>query len=86
MQERQQHKDALTYWIEHHSTYYCLVDTALDFVTATAMQAYDECVFSLCGILTWGLRNRMSKSLPGDACKAEAVTFKLKLELKRDRN
>lgn len=63
MQEKQQPQDALAYWLEHRPTYYCLVDIALDFVSAPASQAYVERVFSVCGMLTQGRRNRMSKSL-----------------------
>ena len=63
MQERTQPQDALSYWLEHRTTYNCLVDTALDFISAPASQAYVERVFSICGMLTQGRRNRMSKSL-----------------------
>jgi len=43
--------------------YDCLADTALDLVDAPASQAYVERVFSVCGMLTSGRRNRMSQSL-----------------------
>ena len=43
--------------------YDCLADTALDLVAAPASQAYVERVFSVCGMLTSGRRNRMSQSL-----------------------
>lgn len=63
MQDRAQPQDALTYWLEHRATYHCLVDTALDFISAPASQAYVDRVFSVCGLLTQGRRNRMTKSL-----------------------
>jgi len=41
---------------------------AEDILAAPASQAYVECVFSVCGLLTAGRRNRMSKSLQMRAC------------------
>jgi len=41
----------------------CLADTALDLLAALASQAFIECVFSVCGLLTQGRCNRMTKSL-----------------------
>jgi len=65
MQEPGQHADALQYWHERRATYDCLADTALDLLAAPASQAYIERVFSVCGLLTQGRRNRnrMTKSL-----------------------
>ena len=63
IKELQQHPDAVAFWQEHRATYSCLADTGLDFVAAPASQAYVERVFSVCGMLTQGRRNRMSKSL-----------------------
>ena len=33
-----------------------------DLVSAPASQAFVECIFSVCGLLTEGRRNRMTKS------------------------
>ena len=63
MQEPRQHPDALHYWHEHRATYDRLADTALDLLAALASHAYIERVFSVCGLLTQGRRNRMTKSL-----------------------
>jgi len=58
-----QHPGALHYWHERRATYDCLADTALDLLAAPASQAYVERVFSVCGLLTQGCRNRLTKSL-----------------------
>lgn len=63
MQENVQHPNALNYWTGHYSTYNRLADTALDLLAAPASQAYVERVFSVCGMLTQGRRNRMTQSL-----------------------
>jgi len=39
-----------------------------DLLAAPASQAYVETIFSMCGLLTSGRRNRMSKSLEMRAC------------------
>ena len=57
-----QHPDAIHYWHERRATYDCLADTALDLLAVPASQAYMECVFSVCGLLTEGHHNRMTKS------------------------
>ena len=51
---------------------HCLVlaPLAQDLVAAPASQAYVERVFSVCGWLTAGHRNRLSKK-SGDACVSE---------------
>jgi len=43
--------------------YAYLANTALDLLAAPASQACVECVFSVCGLLTQGRRNKMTKSL-----------------------
>ena len=63
MQENVQYPNALNYWTGHYSTYNRLADTALDLLAAPASQAYVERVFSVCGMLTQGRRNRMTQSL-----------------------
>ena len=45
-----------------------LAPVALDILTVPASQAYVERIFSVCGILTTGRRNRMEKSLVTRAC------------------
>ena len=56
-------ENAYDYWIERRNSYNRLVSLALDLPAALASQAYVERVFSLCGYLTGGRRNRMEKSL-----------------------
>ena len=63
MQETVQHPDALAYWNTHRATYHHLADTALDLVAAPASQAFVERIFSVCGMLSQGRRNKMLKSL-----------------------
>jgi len=63
MHEPGQHPHALHYWHECRATYECLADTVLDLLAAPASQAYIECVFSVCGLLTQGHHKRMTKSL-----------------------
>lgn len=45
------------------AVYSLLAPLAEDIVTAPASQAYVERIFSVCGLLTAGRRNRMKKSL-----------------------
>ena len=54
---------ALEFWSSRKTTYSSIVSLAEDLLAAPASQAYVERVFSLCGLLTAGRRNRMSKSL-----------------------
>ena len=64
--EVQQHpgeEDALTFWRHRHASYSQLAPLAEDLITAPASQAYAERIFSLCGWLTAGRRNRLTKSL-----------------------
>lgn len=57
--------DALSYWAARRTSCETLADRdlALDLLAAPASQAYIERVFSVCGMLTHGRRNRMSTSL-----------------------
>lgn len=51
------------FWSTRKTTYSTIVPLAEDLLAAPASQAFVERVFSLCGLLTCGRRNRMSKSL-----------------------
>ena len=55
--------DALTFWQERRGSYPQLAPLAEDLVSAPASQAFVERIFSVCGMLTTGRRNRMEKSL-----------------------
>ena len=55
--------NALVFWQDQKSCYSKLFMLGQDMVTAPASQAYVERIFSVCGILTTGRRNRMKKSL-----------------------
>ena len=55
--------NALDFWQDKKSCYSKLSMLGQDLVTAPASQAYVERIFSVCGILTAGRRNRMRKSL-----------------------
>jgi len=64
VQEQQvQHADAMSYWTARRASCELLADLALDLLAAPASQAYIERVFSVCGMLSQGRRNRMSTSL-----------------------
>ena len=57
-------EDAITFWSRRQAAYSLLVPLAQDLVAAApASQAYVERVFSVCGWLTAGRRNRLSKNL-----------------------
>jgi len=43
-------------------------DLALDLLAAPASQAFVERIFSVCGMLTQGRRNRMTRSLEMRVC------------------
>lgn len=60
--------DALSFWKERRSVYKDLALIAEDLLSAPASQAYVERIFSLCGLLTTGRRNRMLKSLEMRVC------------------
>jgi len=53
----------IDFWIQRRPVYPLLATLAEDLVSAPASQAYVEGIFSVCGLLTAGRRNRMLKSL-----------------------
>jgi len=55
--------DALKFWSGRRESYPRLVRLAQDLVCEPASQAFVKRIFSTCGILTAGRRNRMQKSL-----------------------
>ena len=56
-------RDSMAFWHERKCVFPCLSDIALDYLCAPASQAYVERIFSVCGLMTAGRRNRMDKSL-----------------------
>lgn len=56
-------KGAISFWTERKVIYPNLYPIAVDLLSAPASEAYVERIFSLCGDLTMGKKNRMSKSL-----------------------
>jgi len=56
-------EDGLGFWAARKNVYGLLVPIAEDLITAPSSQAYVERIFSLCGILSSGRRNRMTRSL-----------------------
>jgi hypothetical protein len=56
-------RDSLAFWHERKCVFPRLSDIALDYLCAPASQAYVERIFSVCGLMTAGRRNRMDKSL-----------------------
>jgi len=59
---------ALEFWRSRRSVYSFLAPIAEDLVSAPASQAFVERIFSLCGLLTAGRRNRMKRSLEMRVC------------------
>jgi len=55
--------DALGFWAARRSSYKLLAPLAEDLLAAPASQAFVERIFSICGLMTTGRRNRMCKSL-----------------------
>lgn len=53
----------LEYWAGRKSSYSTIYEIAQDLLSSPASQAYVERIFSLCGMLTLGRRNRLEKSL-----------------------
>lgn len=53
----------LQFWRSREAVYPKLAPVALDLVSAPASQAFVERIFSLCGLLSSGLRNRTTTSL-----------------------
>ena len=56
-------RQALKFLNEKTKLYPDVAPIAQDLLAAPASQAYIEIIFSLCGLLTCGRRNRLSKSL-----------------------
>lgn len=56
-------KCSLDYWFANKASFPRLTSFAEDLTVAPASQAFVERVFSVCGMLTSGQRNRMDKSL-----------------------
>lgn len=54
---------ALYYWQRIQSTYPSVAPLALDVLSMPASEAYAERVFSVCGYLSAGKRNRLSKNI-----------------------
>ena len=63
--------------MEHPALYPLLAPLALDLLSAPASEAYDyvERVFSVCGDLTAGKRNRLMKGLENRAFLKMNITF-----------
>jgi len=55
--------DALDFWAQQQHQYPKLVPHAQDLLSSPASQAYVERIYSVCGLLTSGQCNRMSKLL-----------------------
>jgi len=60
--------DALDFLAQQQHQYPKLVPHAQHLLSSPASQAYVERIFSVCGLLTSGRHNRMSKSLELHAC------------------
>jgi len=56
-------ENVITFWSRRQAAYPLLATLAQDLVAAPTSQAYVERVFSVCGWLTAGRRNRLSKNL-----------------------
>ena len=56
-------ENSFLFWRNRRNVYSKLAPTAEDLISAPASQAYVERIFSLCGLLSAGRRNRMEKSL-----------------------
>ena len=65
--------NGLQFWVTNANKYPLLAPLAQDLLSAPASEAYVEHVFSVCGELTAGKRNRLTKSLD------KRVMLKMKL-------
>ena len=54
---------ALVFWVNAEKKFPLLAPLAEDLISAPASEAYVERVFSICGKLTSGKRNRLTKNL-----------------------
>ena len=59
---------ASKFWKTRQAIYPKLAPVALDILAAPASQAYVERLFSVCGLLCSGRRNRMTRSLTVRVC------------------
>src|SRR6218665_3259320 len=59
----EQRNDAMKFWGQMLTRYSKLNEFAQELLLAPASQAYVKRIFSLCGFLTTGRRNRMEQSL-----------------------
>jgi len=59
---------AFEFWKTRQAIYPKLAPVALDILAAPASQAYVERLFSVCGLLCSGRRNRMTRSLTVRVC------------------
>jgi len=50
------------FWMDRPAVYHSLAPLALDLLSAPALEANVERIFSLCGMLTAGRRNRLKKN------------------------
>jgi len=57
------YNSAIDFWVANTAVMQTLAPLSLDIISAPALQAYVERVFSVCGDLSTGKRNRMSKNL-----------------------
>jgi len=55
-------EEALAFWSKRHVSYPLLAPLAEDLLVPPALQAYVERVFSVCGWLTAGHRNRLKRT------------------------
>jgi len=53
----------MKFWVTNANKYLLLAPLAQDLLSAPASEAYVERVFSVCGELTAGKRNRLTESL-----------------------
>jgi len=58
----------LSFWHDRQAVFPTLTPIAQDLMAAPASQAYVERIFSVCGLLSHGNRNCMSKSLEMRVC------------------
>lgn len=56
-------QNPVQFWVNRQAAYSLLSPIAQDLISAPASQAYVERIFSVCGWLTAGRRNRLTKSL-----------------------
>ena len=73
MEPEVDYDNALNFWRPQRRVYTELVDIAEDLISSPASQTYVERVFSVCGLLTAGRRNRMNKSLQMSLSETESL-------------